>query len=76
MDRIAKFLKKLSKKERTIFLKIFKDIQVLNVDKYDIKQLKGLKGVFRLRKGNIRVIFTKQKGKGIILKISFRKNAY
>jgi len=76
MDKVAKFLKQLSKKNRAILLAIFKDIQVLCLKKYDVKALKGYPGFFRLRKRNIRVVFYKQKEKGIIFDVARRKDIY
>ncbi len=76
MDKIAKFLKMLNKKQRGIFLAIFNDLLVLNLSEYDVKQLKGLPGVFRIRKGDIRVVFVKKEGRGVIIDIGFRKAIY
>lgn len=76
MDKINKFLIKLNKKEKAVFLKIFADIRSLNLSNYDIKALQGITDVFRLRKGDIRIIFVKNKNKGIILDIAYRKDIY
>lgn len=76
MDRIKKFLSKLTKKERALMRKILGDVLTLNTQNYDVKPLKGYKGFFRLRKGDIRVVFTKEKNMGIVADIDFRKNIY
>lgn len=76
MDRIQKFLLKLDKNRRSICLKIFQDIRALNLKKYDIETLKSIKGVFRLRGGNIRIIFAKQNNKGFVINADFRQNIY
>ncbi|MEK7548084.1 MAG: type II toxin-antitoxin system RelE/ParE family toxin [Patescibacteria group bacterium] len=76
MDRIQKFLLKLDKNRRSICLKIFQDIRALNLKKYDIETLKSVGGVFRLRKGNIRIIFAKQNNKGFVINADFRQNIY
>ena len=76
MDKIKKFLLKLSKKERKLLLRILADVLQLKLDDYDVKSLKGMKGVFRLRKGNKRVVFMKKKGRGMVLNIAFRKDVY
>lgn len=76
MDRIQKFLSKLNCKQRSLFIKIFEDILNLRLKNYDIKPLKGMKNIFRLRKGDIRVVFTKTDSKGYILDINFRKDVY
>lgn len=57
MDRISKQLEKLSEKERkklTIILNSLKQGKILGLD---IKKLKGQQDLFRVRKGNIRIIF-------------------
>jgi mRNA-degrading endonuclease RelE of RelBE toxin-antitoxin system len=76
MDKIRKFLIKLNKNQRQVFSKIFRDITTLNLAKYDVKALSGLEGVFRLRKGNIRIVFAKNKKVGVILDVAFRKDIY
>lgn len=76
MDRIQKFLSKLSPKQRSLSLKIFEDILSLELKNYDIKPLKGMKNIFRLRKGDVRVVFTKTDSKGYVLDINFRKDVY
>lgn len=57
MDKIQKALHKLPKYQRTATLKILEDILAGNVATYDIKKLKGLKNVCRIRKGVVRIIF-------------------
>lgn len=76
MDKIQKFLLSLSEKERLNLLKIFADIRLWKIGKYDIKSLKGYKGFFRLRKGKIRVVFTKSGDIGIVINIGYRKDIY
>ena len=76
MDKIQKFLHKLSKKERAILFSIFADIQVLTLGGYDVKPLQGHQGLFRLRKGQIRIVFAKLKSAGVIVNVAFRKDIY
>ncbi len=76
MDNISKFLKKLNKKQRAIFLLIFSDIKILKIQEYDVKPLIGYKNIFRIRKNDIRIVFTKLNDQGIVLDIDFRKNIY
>lgn len=76
MDKIKKFLLKLTKKERAFFKRIFKDLLELNLKNYDVKRIKGHQRFFRLRKGNIRIIFAKERQTGIIIDIDYRKDAY
>lgn len=76
MDKIQKFLLKLDKKQRQILIKIFVDILALDIKNYDVKALAGMKGVFRLRKGNVRIVFTKNNKQGFILDVALRKDIY
>ncbi len=57
MNKIDKFLRKLSYKER---LEIEKTIGLIILEKFDgldIKKLKGINNLFRVRKGRIRIIY-------------------
>lgn len=76
MDRIEKFLQQLTKKDRRQMLAILADIVKLSLGKYDVKPLKGYKGVYRLRKRNIRVVFAKVEGKGVLIDVSYRADIY
>ncbi len=58
MNRIEKFLNKLSKKERAEVKGLISKIYSGNYKNLDIKKLKGPLNLFRVRKGNIRVIFS------------------
>lgn len=76
MDKIQKFLLSLNKKERAVLLRIFADIRQWKIGKYDVKPLKGYKGFFRLRKGKMRIVFTKSGNIGIVINIGYRKDIY
>ena len=76
MDKIQKFLQKLRKNERGILTKTLQDIRRLKLEGYDIKVLKGFKGIYRLRKRNFRIIFYKKEGQGFTLELTYRKDAY
>jgi len=51
-------------------------VRELELDGRDVKKLKGMDGVFRLRKGKIRILFTKIGGRGVVLKVGMRKDVY
>ncbi len=57
MDRITKALKKLSKKEREILKTTLNNILAKNLAGLDIKKLKGHEHIYRVRKGNLRIIY-------------------
>ncbi|MEK9133114.1 MAG: hypothetical protein AAB606_05425 [Patescibacteria group bacterium] len=58
------------------FLEILADIRAWKIKTYDVKPLKGHKGVFRLRKGRIRIVFAKGEKIGIVINIDYRKDVY
>lgn len=78
MDKITKFLKKLSKKERAQILRLFLRIQNLDLKGLKITPLKGYKNMYRIREKKIRIIFFKdtKNHKGIITAINFRNKIY
>lgn len=76
MDKIQKFLLKLEKKQRVLLLHILTDIRALNLKGYDVKPLQGKMGMFRLRKGVIRIVFAKTRGIGLVIAIAYRKDIY
>lgn len=57
MDRITKFLKRLSAKEQTKMLKVVADIIAGDTAQYDSKKLKGHANLYRIRVGDIRIIY-------------------
>lgn len=79
MDDVAKFLAKLTKKEKQFFIEIlFPAVARLELEAWDVKPLKGYKGMFRIKKGDVRVLFFKDtvQKKGIIIDIDYRKDVY
>lgn len=76
MDKIEKFLRHLIKREELVLRQLLADIKTLNISNYDVRPLQGYKGVFRLRKGKIRIEFIKELSHGRILKVTYRKDAY
>lgn len=79
MDKIEKFLKRLSKKNfKSLMNETFPKIRSLDLKGLDLKPLTGYKGLYRVKVGKIRIIFfkdTKQK-RGIIVAIDHRGKIY
>lgn len=74
MDRIAKFLNKLSQKERSVVKDILEKIKKGDIANLDVKKLKGADSRFRIRKGEIRIIYRiNENGETVLLNIE-RKN--
>jgi mRNA-degrading endonuclease RelE of RelBE toxin-antitoxin system len=76
MDKIQKFLRSLTKRERNFLAQILQDIREGKWQGYDVKLLKGHKGIFRLRKGKIRIVFAKTDHGATLINIGFRKDVY
>jgi mRNA-degrading endonuclease RelE of RelBE toxin-antitoxin system len=70
-DKIKKFLKKLSQKELKLLEEIILQIENNDTAGLDVKKLKGSKNIFRARKGDIRIIYSKS-SKTRILQVSRR----
>jgi mRNA-degrading endonuclease RelE of RelBE toxin-antitoxin system len=73
MDKIGKFLKKLSKEERLRLKKTIASVLVGDIKNLDIKKLMGHDNTFRIRVGDIRIIF-ENKNESINLIFVGRKN--
>jgi mRNA-degrading endonuclease RelE of RelBE toxin-antitoxin system len=79
MDQLKKFLRRLTKKKFDLLKnKIFPKIKNLDLTGLDVKPMKGLKGLYRVKIGDIRIIFFKDKkhNQGIIIATDFRQNIY
>lgn len=72
MDKIEKALAKLTEKERGLVTSILQKLSQGKSAGLDIKRLKGRDDIFRIRKGDIRIIYRVEKGKIFILAIERR----
>jgi len=57
MDKIAKALQKLQLKEAGRVKKILEQLKRGDITDFEIKKLKGHEDVFRIREGDIRIIY-------------------
>ena len=74
MDKIDKALNKLRPKEKQIFKKLLSDIRAGALSGYDIKKLKGRDDIYRIRKGDMRIIFYKTNGSFKIVSVERRSD--
>ena len=76
VDRITKLLKTLSSKEQVIVNELIKKIAKREIDNLDIKRIRELDGLFRVRKDKLRIIFYDiyDDGPPIILEAGKRKD--
>ena len=73
MDKIDKFLRRLSAKEFLIAEEVVAQILVGNIKGLDVKKLKGQEFFYRARKGTLRVIFWR-KGDSVRIVAIERRN--
>jgi len=74
MDKIKKALNKLSSKERQQLKKVLSQINNRDFQDLDLKKLKGKDDVFRIRKGNMRIIFHKLNNSIKVLSVERRNS--
>ncbi len=66
MDRISKFLARLSRDEQKWVMETIEQLIAGESSSLDIKKLKGQKYVYRVRVGDMRIIYTKEKSIRIV----------
>ena len=74
MPNLKKLLSKFNKAERRAIESLIESIVSFNWRGLDVKKLKGYENIFRVRKGKLRIIFSKEKGEIFILAIERRSN--
>ena len=74
MDKIAKALKKFSAKERKTTKVILEKIKKGDFEDLKIKKLKTRRDVYRIRKGDIRIIYRVQDRKITLLTVERRSD--
>ncbi len=72
MDKIKKALDKFSKKEKELVKDILIKLQSRDFPGLDVKKLKGREDIFRVRRGNIRIIYKTENKKIFLLTIERR----
>jgi mRNA-degrading endonuclease RelE of RelBE toxin-antitoxin system len=74
MDKVEKYLRKKSLPERQKILFVLEKILAREFDDLQVLKLKGRQDVYRVRKGNMRIIFEVRDGKVFLLKIEDRND--
>ena len=67
MDKIEKLLRKLTEKERGEVKGILLQLRSGGLRGLDVKKLKGRNDIFRIRKGDIRIIYRTFPNEGIFV---------
>ena len=71
-----KYFRRLSKSDRDRILKVIIQIRDLELKGLDIKKMKGVSDVYRVRIGKFRIVFQKTEHGGEILGIDTRGDIY
>lgn len=74
MDKIEKALQKLSMKERARVKEILERLQRGDMSGLDVKKLKGRDDIFRVRKGDIRIMYRSESKDGVSVLAIERKS--
>ncbi len=72
MDRIEKSLKRLTEKERELIKSILERLAEGDTLGLDLQKLKGNENVYRVRKGDLRIIFQRREENIFVLAIERR----
>jgi mRNA interferase RelE/StbE len=75
MPALRKLLSKFDEAERKIIETLIEKVISLNWHGLDIKKLRGYQNIFRIRKGKIRIIFSKNEKNIFILSIDRRSES-
>ena len=62
MGKIEKFLRKLSPSNRQIVKEALVKVLSSDLQGLNVKKLKGHQGLFRVRIGNVRIVFSQEEG--------------
>ena len=74
MDKITKALQKLTEKEQKQIKIILEKLLRGNLSGLDIKRFKGQEYIFRIRTGDIRIIYRKDSKDKIFILVTARRN--
>ena len=74
MQRIERFLGRLDRKRRARVGEIVARIVADDLSSLDVKKLKGSRPLYRVRVGDIRIIFEKGKSGSAVLAIEWRSD--
>ena len=72
MDKIQKALENLNPKEQEGIKEILNKLSAKQFENLNIQKLKGHKEIFRVRKGNLRIIYRQSAGNIFVLAIERR----
>ena len=75
MDKITKAVKKLTAKERQVVKRILTQLANSNTTGLDIKKLVARDDIFRVRKGDIRIIYPHTNPRVFIMAIERRSES-
>ncbi len=75
MLSLVKLLKKFNKEEKEFLIVIINKLLNSELKDLDVKKLKGFDNIFRVRKGKLRIIFSKENKEIYIMAIERRSDS-
>ena len=77
MDKVVKFLKRLSPDEKVLVENVLAQIKKGDLSGLDVRKLKGVGNLFRVRRGSVRIILKREKETHTVIFIGRRsKDTY
>lgn len=76
MDKIQKALDKLTKKKRAVIFEILQKITSNDLSDLKPKKLRGFSNYYRIRSGDLRLVYKTEDNKNILVNIDNRKDIY
>ena len=76
MEKIEKFLQKLTKREREKIIILVQKILNKKTDGLKVSKLAGFSDLYRIRAGKIRIIFRSSVTGNALINIDYRKDIY
>ena len=72
-DNVTKFVRKLTPKQREVIEELLLRVKSGDLAGLDVKKMKGEGGLYRVRKGKVRLVFEKDSR---VVKVDYRGNIY
>src|SRR3990167_4382524 len=76
MDKISKFLNRLSKAETEKLAFLISKIVANELDDLKVKKLKGFPDLYKIRYRKIRIVFRREVNKNVLVNIDYRNKVY
>ena len=76
MERYLKIVRNLSRRQKNLVIDLWQRILKNDLKELKIKKLRGFDNYYSVRRGKLRIVFSKNKMGNEIVNINYRKNIY